>query len=167
MGRLMAANLAKRLRVQSLRPQRQGQLPVGARGGATAPTCSSPWCRTATMCAKPCWTRCPACKRGAVVIDMSSSDPAGTLALGKVLKANRIAHGRCAGVGRALQGEGRHARHHGRRRAAGCRTRCVPGPANDGQPRSSTAGSSAPATPSRRSTTISAPPARWRGSRRC
>jgi 3-hydroxyisobutyrate dehydrogenase len=32
----------------------------------------------------------PGLKRGAVVIDMSSADPAGTLALGNVLKANRI-----------------------------------------------------------------------------
>ncbi len=90
MGKLMAANLAKKYKVRSYDLNGSGNCRTAheaAEGSDVLITMvpNGNDVRDAVLDALP------GLKRGAVVVDMSSSDPAGTLALGKVLKANRIA----------------------------------------------------------------------------
>jgi 3-hydroxyisobutyrate dehydrogenase len=90
MGKLMAANLAKKFKVRSYDLNGSGNCRSAreAAEGADALITMVPDgndVRDAVLDALP------GLKRGAVVIDMSSSDPANTLALVKVLKANQIA----------------------------------------------------------------------------
>ena len=140
MGKLMAANLAKKFKVRSYDLNGSGNC-RSAREAAEGSDALITMVPDGDDVRDAVLDALPGLKRGAVVIDMSSADPAGTLALGKVLKANRIAMVDAPVSGRALQGQGRHARHHGGRRPEG-----VPEGAaraeDDGQPRSSTAGSS-------------------------
>ena len=114
MGKLMAANLeAAGYAVQSYDSRRRAT-EIGARGGCGADALitmlpDGDAVRDAVLDALP------ALKRGAVVVDMSSSDPAGTRALGDALK--RAISGWSMRRSRArVQGEGRHARDHGGRR---------------------------------------------------
>ena len=62
------------------------------------------------------------CRAGSLVIDMSSSDPVGTRALGAELAAHKIELVDAPVVGRRAARQGRHARHHDRRRRR-CRAR--------------------------------------------
>ena len=91
----------------------------------------------------------PGLKRGAIVVDMSSSDPAGTLSLGKVLKANGMAMVDAPVSGARFKAkDGTLAIMAGGERKAF--RKVLPSAENDGQRRSSTAASSAPATRSNR-----------------
>jgi len=90
MGKLMAANLQKKFKVQSYDINGSGNCKSAqeAAWGADVLITMVPNgndVRDAVIDALP------GIRRGAVVVDMSSADPAGTLALGKMLKANGIA----------------------------------------------------------------------------
>ena len=89
MGRLMAARLAARYAVQTFDLNGKGNrrsAADAARGAGVLITMlpDGDAVRDAVLDALP------ALRRGAVVVDTSSSDPAGTLVLGKVLKANGV-----------------------------------------------------------------------------
>ena len=90
MGKLMAANLQKKFKVRSFDINGSGNCKSAqeAAWGADVLITMVPNgndVRDAVIDALP------GIRRGAIVVDMSSADPAGTLALGKMLKANGIA----------------------------------------------------------------------------
>ena len=90
MGKLMAANLAKKYKVRSYDLNGSGNCRT-ARAAAEGSEVLITMVPNGNDVRDAVLDALPGLKRGAVVVDMSSSDPAGTLALGKVLKANRIA----------------------------------------------------------------------------
>lgn len=90
MGKLMAANLAKKFKVRSYDLNGSGNCRT-AREAAEGSDVLITMVPNGNDVRDAVLDALPGLKRGAVVIDMSSADPAGTLALGKVLKANRIA----------------------------------------------------------------------------
>jgi len=90
MGKLMAANLAKKYKVRSYDLNGSGNCRT-ARAAAEGSDVLITMVPNGNDVRDAVLDALPGLKRGAVVVDMSSSDPAGTLALGKVLKANRIA----------------------------------------------------------------------------
>ena len=90
MGKLMVANLAKKYTVRSFDLNGTGNC-KSAREAASGSDVLITMVPNGDDVRDAVLDALPGLKRGAVVVDMSSSDPAGTLALGKVLKANRIA----------------------------------------------------------------------------
>ena len=90
MGKLMAANLAKKFKVRSYDLNGSGNCRT-ARAAAEGSDVLITMVPNGNDVRDAVLDALPGLKRGAIVVDMSSSDPAGTLALGKVLKANRIA----------------------------------------------------------------------------
>ena len=90
MGKLMAANLAKKFKVRSYDLNGSGNCRT-ARAAAEGSEVLITMVPNGNDVRDAVLDALPGLKRGAIVVDMSSSDPAGTLALGKVLKANRIA----------------------------------------------------------------------------
>ena len=90
MGKLMATNLAKKYKVRSYDLNGSGNCRT-ARAAAEGSEVLITMVPNGNDVRDAVLDALPGLKRGAVVVDMSSSDPAGTLALGKVLKANRIA----------------------------------------------------------------------------
>ena len=90
MGRLMAANLAKKYKVRSYDLNRSGNCRT-AREAAEGSDVLITMVPNGNDVRDAVLDALPGLKRGAVVVDMSSSDPAGTLVLGKVLKPNGIA----------------------------------------------------------------------------
>ena len=90
MGKLMAANLAKKYKVRSYDLNGSGNCRT-ARAAAEGSEVLITMVPNGNDVRDAVLDALPGLKRGAVVVDMSSSDPAGTLALGKVLKANRVA----------------------------------------------------------------------------
>ena len=90
MGRLMAARLVKQHTVRSFDLNGKGNC-RSAREAAEGADVLITMVPDGDAVREAVLDALPALKPGAVVVDMSSSDPAGTLALGKVLKANRIA----------------------------------------------------------------------------
>ncbi len=89
MGKLMAANLAKKFKVRSYDLNGSGNC-RSAREAAEGSDALITMVPDGNDVRDAVLDALPGLKRGAVVIDMSSADPAGTLALGKVLKTNRI-----------------------------------------------------------------------------
>jgi 3-hydroxyisobutyrate dehydrogenase len=90
MGKLMAANLAKKFKVRSYDRNGSGNC-RSAREAAEGSDALITMVPDGNDVRDAVLDALPGLKRGAVVIDMSSADPAGTLALGKVLRANQIA----------------------------------------------------------------------------
>jgi len=90
MGRLMAANLAKKYKVRSYDLNGSGNCRT-ARAAAEGSDVLITMVPNGNDVRDAVLDALPGLKRGAVVVDMSSSDPAGTLVLGKVLKPNGIA----------------------------------------------------------------------------
>ena len=90
MGKLMTANLAKKYKVRSYDLNGSGNCRT-ARKAAEGSDVLITMVPNGNDVRDAVLDALPGLKRGAVVVDMSSSDPAGTLALGKVLNANRIA----------------------------------------------------------------------------
>jgi 3-hydroxyisobutyrate dehydrogenase len=90
MGKLMAANLAKKYKVRSYDLNGSGNCRT-AREAAEGSDVLITMVPNGNDVRDALLDALPGLKRGAVVVDMSSSDPAGTLALGKVLKANGLA----------------------------------------------------------------------------
>ena len=89
MGKLMAANLGKKFKVRSYDLNGSGNC-RSAREAAEGSDALITMVPDGNDVRDAVLDALPGLKRGAVVIDMSSADPAGTLALGKVLKANQI-----------------------------------------------------------------------------
>ena len=90
MGKLMAANLAKKYKVRSYDLNGSGNCRT-AREAAEGSDVLITMVPNGNDVRDAVLDALPGLKRGAVVVDMSSSDPAGTLVLGKVLKPNGIA----------------------------------------------------------------------------
>jgi len=90
MGKLMAANLAKKFKVRSYDLNGSGNCRT-AREAAEGSDVLITMVPNGNDVRDAVLEALPGLKRGAVVVDMSSSDPAGTLVLGKVLKPNGIA----------------------------------------------------------------------------
>jgi len=90
MGKLMAANLARKYQVRSYDLNGSGNC-RSAREAAQGSEVLITMVPDGNDVRDAVLDALPGLKRGAVVVDMSSSDPAGTLAVGKVLKANGIA----------------------------------------------------------------------------
>jgi 3-hydroxyisobutyrate dehydrogenase len=90
MGKLMAANLAKKYKVRSYDLNGSGNCRT-ARAAAEGSDVLITMVPNGSDVRDAVLDALPGLRRGAIVVDMSSSDPAGTLALGKVLKATRIA----------------------------------------------------------------------------
>jgi len=90
MGKLMAANLAKKYKVRSYDLNGSGNCRT-ARAAAEGSDVLITMVPNGNDVRDAVLDALPGLKRGAVVVDMSSSDPAGTLVLGKVLKPNGIA----------------------------------------------------------------------------
>jgi len=90
MGRLMVARLATRHAVQTFDLNGKGNR-RSARAAAEGADLLITMVPDGDAVRDAVLDALPALKRGAVVVDMSSSDPAGTLALGRVLKANGVA----------------------------------------------------------------------------
>jgi 3-hydroxyisobutyrate dehydrogenase len=90
MGKLMAANLAKKFRVRSFDRNGTGNC-RSAREAAQGAGVLITMVPDGNDVRDAVLDALPGLERGAIVVDMSSSDPAGTLALGKALKANGIA----------------------------------------------------------------------------
>ena len=90
MGKLMVANLAKKYKVRSYDLNGSGNC-RSAREAAEGSDALITMVPNGNDVRDAVLDALPGLKRGAVVVDMSSSDPAGTLVLGKVLKPNGIA----------------------------------------------------------------------------
>jgi len=90
MGKLMAANLAKKYKVRSYDLNGSGNCRT-AREAAEGSDVLITMVPNGNDVRDAVLDALPGLKRGAIVVDMSSSDPAGTLVLGKVLKPNGIA----------------------------------------------------------------------------
>ena len=90
MGKLMAANLAKTYKVRSYDLNGSGNCRT-ARDAAEGSEVLITMVPNGNDVRDAVLDALPGLRRGAIVVDMSSSDPAGTLVLGKVLKANGIA----------------------------------------------------------------------------
>ena len=90
MGKLMAANLAKKFKVRSYDLNGSGNCRT-ARAAAEGSDALITMVPNGNDVRDAVLEALPGLKRGAVVVDMSSSDPAGTLVLGKVLRPNGIA----------------------------------------------------------------------------
>jgi len=90
MGKLMAANLAKKYKVRSYDLNGSGNC-RSAREAASGSDVLITMVPNGNDVRDAVLDALPGLKRGAIVVDMSSSDPAGTLVLGKVLKANGLA----------------------------------------------------------------------------
>ena len=90
MGKLMAANLAKKYKVRSYDLNGSGNCRT-AREAAEGSEVLITMVPNGNDVRDAVLDALPGLKRGAIVVDMSSSDPAGTLVLGKVLKPNGIA----------------------------------------------------------------------------
>ena len=90
MGRLMAARLATQHRLRSYDLNGKGNC-KSAREAAEGADVLIAMVPDGEAVRDAVLDALPALKPGAVVIDMSSSDPAGTLALGRALSKNRIA----------------------------------------------------------------------------
>ena len=90
MGKLMAANLQKKFKVRSYDINGSGNC-KSAREAAWGADVLITMVPNGNDVRDAVIDALPGIRRGAIVVDMSSADPAGTLALGKMLKANGIA----------------------------------------------------------------------------
>ena len=90
MGKLMAANLQKKFKLQSYDINGSGNC-KSAREAAWGADVLITMVPNGNDVRDAVIDALPGIRRGAIVVDMSSADPAGTLALGKMLKANGIA----------------------------------------------------------------------------